>query len=160
MTQWFKTKIKYLKQNPEDGSISNKTEEHLISAVSFTEAESRLQKIMEEYVSEYNLLDCSKMNIQDIIIDEAYDKYFNVKVQYVTADIDSGKQKKITEVYIVQADTLVRAYNKMEERLSGSIVDWEVPAISETKFVDAFPYIEEKEVVNETEVDFNEVENL
>ena len=80
MTQWFKTKIKYLKQNPEDGSISNKTEEYLISAVSFTEAESRLQKIMEEYVSEYNLLDCSKMNIQDIIIDEAYDKYLNVKV--------------------------------------------------------------------------------
>ncbi len=50
MQEWFKTKIKYLKQN-EDGSVSSKTEEHLVNALSFTEAESKLQYIMEGFIS-------------------------------------------------------------------------------------------------------------
>lgn len=165
MQEWFKTKIKYLKQN-EDGSVSSKTEEHLVNALSFTEAESKLQYIMEGFISEYNLLDCSKLNIQDVVIDEAFDKFYNVKVQFVSIN-ESGKQKKITEVYIVQAGSLVGANEKMEERMKGSIVDWNIIAISETKFVDAYPYIESKEVQEEDEpfqeednADVNEAEAL
>lgn len=160
MEQWFKTKIKYLKQ-AENGSIIKKTEDYVINAMSFIEAETRLQGILEEYIPEYNLLDCSKMNIQDVIIDEAFDLFFNVKVQYLSADPDSGKEKKITEVYLVQADNLKQAYEKMETRLEGSIVDWSISSISETKFLDVFPYVEENVVTNEeevTEVDFEEEE--
>ena len=145
MSDWFTCKIKYLKQNPEDGSVSSKSEVYMLNALSYTEAEGRLQGILEEYIPEYNLLSCVKTKVQDVIIDEAYDYYYKIKVSYISADPDSGKEKKITENYIIQAGNLKNAYAKMEERLKGSIVDWEIPTISKTTVVDVFPYIEESD---------------
>ena len=95
MTDWFTVKIKYLKQNPENGSIQSKSEAYMLNALSFTEAEARLQGILEEYIPEYNLLACAKTNIQDVIVDEAFDYFYKVKVSYISADPDSGKEKKI-----------------------------------------------------------------
>ena len=153
MTDWFTVKIKYLKQNPEDGSIQTKGEAYMLNALSFTEAEARLQGILEEYIPEYNLLTCAKTNIQDVIVDEAFDYFFKVKVSYISVDPDSGKEKKINENYIIQANGLKEAYDKMEERLKGSIVDWQIPSITKTNVVDVFPYVEntiaEKEEVLE-----------
>ena len=52
--EWFNAKIKYLKQL-ENGSIAKVSESYLLNALSFTEAEARLQGILEEYISEYQL---------------------------------------------------------------------------------------------------------
>ena len=104
MTDWFTVKIKYLKQNPEDGSIQTKGEAYMLNALSFTEAEARLQGILEN-IFEYNLLTCAKTNIQDVIVDEAFDSFFKVKVSYISVDPDSGKEK-INENYIIQANGL------------------------------------------------------
>jgi hypothetical protein len=145
MGDYFIVKIKYLKQNPEDGSISSKSEEYILNALSFTEAEARLQKILEEYVPEYNLLKVAKSNVQDVIIDESKDYFFKLKVSYLSADPDSGKEKKIVEPYLIQADSIQDAHEKMAARLQGSIVDWELTNISKTNIVDCFPYIEEQE---------------
>jgi hypothetical protein len=123
----------------------------MLNALSFTEAEARLQGILEEYIPEYNLLACAKTNIQDVIIDEAYENFFKVKVSYVSADPDSGKEKKINENYIIQADGLKEAYEKMEVRLQGSIVSWEIPSITKSNVVDVFPYIEETVLENKEE---------
>ena len=79
MSDWFTVKIKYLKQL-EDGSISSKSESYMLNALSFTEAEARLQGILEEYIAEYNLLGCSKTNIQDVIIDESKQFFYKIKV--------------------------------------------------------------------------------
>jgi len=151
MTDWFTVKIKYLKPSPDDGSITSKSEAYMLNALSFTEAEARLQGILEEYIPEYNLLACAKTNIQDVIIDEAYENFFKVKVSYVSADPDSGKEKKINENYIIQADGLKEAYEKMEVRLQGSIVSWEIPSITKSNVVDVFPYIEETVLENKEE---------
>lgn len=143
MSDWFTVKIKYFKQNPEDGTVSSANDVYMLNALSFTEAEARLQGILEEYIPEYVLLACSKTNIQDVIIDEAYEHFFKVKINYISADPDSGKEKKITENYIIQAEGLKAAYDKIETRMIGSIMTWEVNAISKTNIVDVFPYIEE-----------------
>jgi hypothetical protein len=143
MTNWFQAKIKYLTTSPEDGSVKQKKEIYLFDAVGFADAELRLTKILSEQIPEFNILSCAKLNIEDVIIDEAHDNYFKVKVRYTSADPDSGKEKKINESYIVQADDLKEACKKMEDRLQGSIVSWEIPSITKTNVVDVFPYIEE-----------------
>ena len=142
MSDWFTVKIKYLKQL-DNGSITSKSEAYMLQSLSFTEAEARLQGILEEYISEYNLLTVAKTNIQDVIIDEAQEFFYKIKVSYISADPDSGKEKKINENYMIQADGLKEAYEKMDVRLQGSIVDWEIPSISKSNIVDVFPYIEE-----------------
>jgi hypothetical protein len=143
MTDWLTAKIKYLKQSAEDGTIKSVSEVYVFNALSFTEGEARLQGILEEYIPEYNLLKLDKTNFQDVVIDESKDFFYKVKVSYISADPDSGKEATINELYLIQADNTKDALSKMEARLEGSIVNWEIPAISKTKIVDCFPYIEE-----------------
>jgi hypothetical protein len=142
MNTWFSCRISYLKQ-ADNGSIFKKNETYLLNALSFTEAEARLQGILEEYIPEYNLLACAKTNVTDVIIDESKEFFFKLRVTFVSADEDSGKEKKISENYLVQAANLKESLEIMEERLKGSIVQWEIPNISKAVIVDVFPYIEE-----------------
>ncbi len=121
MTDWFTVKIKYLKQNPENGSIQSKSEAYMLNALSFTEAEARLQGILEEYIPEYNLLACAKTNIQDVIVDEAFDYFYKVRVSYISADPDSGKEKKINENYTIVNSILVATSERPEVK-----IDWRV----------------------------------
>jgi len=141
MSDWFTAKIKYLKQL-DNGSIASRTDNYLLNALSFTEAEARLQGILEQSIPEYNLLVLAKTNIEDVVIDEADEFFFKTKVGYISADADSGKETKITEVYMIQAETVEGATDKMKSRLEGSIVDWEIPSVVKTTIVDCFPYVD------------------
>jgi len=150
MNTWFSVKINYLKQ-AENGSIFKKSEQYMLNALSFTEAEARLQGILEEYIPEYNLATCAKSNINDIIIDESQDFFFKLKVTYVSADADTGKEKKINENYLIQADSIKDAIDKTEERMQGTVMDWEISSISKTNIVDVFPYVDEAIVDSQEE---------
>jgi len=149
MNTWFSCKINYLKQ-AENGTIFKKSEQYMLNALSFTEAEARLQGILEEYIPEYNLATCAKSNINDIVIDESRDFFFKLKVTYVSVDSDSGKEKKISENYLVQADSIKDAIEKTEVRMEGSIVEWEIANAAKTNVVDVFPYLDEA-IVSDTE---------
>lgn len=142
MNTWFSCKINYLKQ-AENGTIFKKSEQYMLNALSFTEAEARLQGILEEYIPEYNLATCAKSNINDIVIDESKDHFFKLKISYVSVDADSGKEKKISENYLVQADSIKDAIEKTEQRMEGSIVEWEIASAAKTTVVDVFPYVDE-----------------
>jgi hypothetical protein len=142
MSNWFICKISYLKQ-AENGSIYKKSENYILNSMSFTEAEARLQAALEETIPEYNLLSCSKTNISDIIFEDGAQAYYKAKVTYSSVDEDSGKERKITENYLVAADSLKEAYEKTEARLEGSIVEWELPAINKTTITEVFPYLED-----------------
>lgn len=134
---FFKLKIKYLIQD-ENGSIKKKTSEFVLNAVTFTDAEVSLQKALEETIEEYNLMSCSKMNIEDVIKDDTEDFFFKVKLNYISCDPDSGKEKKITEQYLVQSSSTEGAQKVIKERMTGSVVDWKIASISETKIIDCF----------------------
>ena len=150
MDTWFSCRISYLKQ-ADNGSIFKKNETYLLNALSFTEAEARLQGILEEYIPEYNLLACSKTNVTDVIIDESKEFFFKLRVTFLSADEDSGKEKKISENYLIQASNLKESLELMEERLKGSIVQWEIPNISKAVIVDVFPYVEDAIVTSTKE---------
>ena len=60
---------------------------------------------------------------------QSYTNFFKTKVSYISFDEDSGKEKKINENLLVQADSLKTTYDKIEIRLQGSIFEWEVKSI-------------------------------
>ena len=111
--------------------------------MSFTEAEARLQAALEESIPEYNLLTCVKTNISDIVFEDGAEAYYKCKVIYKSIDEDSGKERQITENYLVAADNLKEACEKLEARMEGSIVEWELPSITKTSVVEVFPYLED-----------------
>ncbi len=134
---FFKLKIKYLVQDPEKGSIKKKTSEYVLKAISFTDAEASLLGYLENEF-EYNLVSCSKFNIQDVRIDETKEDYFKVKIVYNSTDEETGKASKVIDNYIIQGDNMEDVNKSIRELLSSSVMDYSIENIQKTKIKQVF----------------------
>ena len=133
---FFKLKVKYLIQD-EKGNIKKKTSEYVLKAYSFTEAEANLLQWLEGEF-EYNLVSCSKFNIQDVRIDETKEDYFKVKTVSISTDTETNKTSKIIDNYIIQGNDVEDVNKSIKQMLSGSVMDYEVENIQKTKIEKVF----------------------
>ena len=75
MSQWFETKVKYDKTMLDTGAIKSVTEPYLVDALSFTEAEARITKEMEPFVSgELTVTAVRKVRFEDVLYHEGGDR--------------------------------------------------------------------------------------
>lgn len=139
MKVWYNCKVKYGRET-EDGFMKQITEDYLVDAISYTEAESRIYGIMEDHVSgEFSINSISKTNITEVINYEDAESWYKCKVTYSTVDGDSGKDLKVTAYFLVSAEHVKMAFERVEDNLSSMLVPFDIPAISLTKIIDVFP---------------------
>ena len=73
MRTWFLCKVKYAKQN-EEGLLKNISEQYLVDAVSFTEAEAILyDRLASQIRGDFQFTGISKSNIVDVFFYENTD---------------------------------------------------------------------------------------
>ena len=140
---WFEAKVKYMKVN-EDGREKKVNEAYLLDAMSYTEAESRIMHEMESVISgDYYISSLRKSNITELVPseDENDDRWYKAKVNIIDADEVSGKEKSTGQYYLVAASDTKRALENLNKSLSTFVVSCEVVSISDTQFIDVFPYI-------------------
>ena len=141
---WFEAKVKYMKVN-EDGREKKVNEAYLLYAMSYTEAESRIMQEMESVISgDYYISSLKKSNITELVPseDENDDRWYKAKVNIIDADEVSGKGKSTAQYYLVAAADTDRALENLKKNLSTFVVPYEIANISDTKFIDVFPYLE------------------
>lgn len=141
---WFEAKVKYIKIN-EDGREKKVNEAYLLDAISYTEAESRIMHEMESVISgDYYISSLKKSNITELVPseDENDDRWYKAKVNIIDADEVSGKGKSTAQYYLVAAADTDRALENLKKNLSTFVVPYEIANISDTKFIDVFPYLE------------------
>lgn len=139
MALWFECKVRYDKMQ-ENGMVKKVNEPYLVDALTFTEAEARIIEEMKPYISgEYSLSSEKKTKIAEIFFNEDGDKYYLVKVNFVTLDEKSGVEKKSTSQILVQASDFADSLAKFEEGMKGTMADYEIASISETMIMDVFP---------------------
>lgn len=139
MPEYFLTKSKFLQQQ-DNGLIKAVTEQHLVDALSFTEAETRIQQELADS-RELVLVSCARSKIREVVERQDGGLWFKVKVTYVVAPEDSEKEKKITLELLVEADDAQEAYEYTQEHLKEMLVPFEIPEVKETKIVSVFHYI-------------------
>lgn len=145
---WFECKISYEKMM-EDGRLKKATEPYLVDALSFTEAEARIVEEAKVFISgEFIVKDIKRARLSETFLGEG-DKYYKVKVSYITLDAQSGREKKTPAYMLVQASTIDEAKSRLAEGMKGTMADYVVESITETKVVDVFPYEGGKEKTNE-----------
>ena len=104
MHNWFECKIKYEKMD-EYGKEKPVSESYVVDALSFTEAESRLIKMLEgEIPDEFIVTGISKAKLDEIVPAEEADYWYKCKVILKDMDEKSGKEKKIQNQILVAAD--------------------------------------------------------
>ncbi len=137
---WYECKVKYRKTD-ETGNQKMVGEIYLVDAISFTEAESRINEEMKAYVSEeFKIANIKVANYAEIHPFENADRWFKSKISLIAYDEESGKERKTNMYFLVQANDVKEAYDNTVHTMKGTMGDYSIPAISESAVLDVFPY--------------------
>ncbi|MCV6629457.1 MAG: DUF4494 domain-containing protein [Flavobacteriaceae bacterium] len=151
---WFECKVKYRKIDEATGKQAVKTEPYLIDAMSYTEAESRINHEMAAYLSDsedIKITNIKVANYAEIHPFENCDRWFKSKVALIAFDEESGKERKTNLYLLVQANDVKEAYGHTVIAMKDTMGDYSIPAISESPIMDVFPYFSNEDEVSLTE---------
>lgn len=126
----------------ENGMTKKVTELYLVDALSFAEAEGRITKEMEPYISDdFDVVTIKRTNYSEIVEGlSTADKWFKAKLNFISIDEKSGKEKKQAVHFIVRATDINNAHICVVEHMKGSMMDYEIATLDETKIMDLFRY--------------------
>ena len=139
---WFECKIRYEKVM-EDGLQKKVNENYVVDALSFSEAETRITEEMSAYISgEFEVADIKKAAYKEIFFtdDNIADKWYKAKLQFITIDEKTEKEKRSSVNYLVQAGTLKGAVGNIESVMGTTMIDYVIAAVNETTLMDVFEY--------------------
>lgn len=139
---YFECSVKFRKTD-EQGVNKVVTEPYLVDAISFTDAESRINEQMQKFISEeFRVVNIKLTNYSEVAAFEDADMWFRSKVSLLAYDEESGKEKRTNMYLLVQANDAKEAYENTTTVMKGTM-DFSIPSVSETKVVEVFEYVGE-----------------
>lgn len=137
---WFTCKIKYDKVSDE-GLMVKTNETYMVDALSFTEAEKRFIEEMEPYMSgEFEVSDIRKTKVSELFEseDSLADRWYKANVALITIDEKSAKEKRTNCPMFIQAANLNDALSNLVKGMAGTMSDYVITSIAETKIMEVF----------------------
>ncbi len=147
MPTWYLGKIKF-QEELENGGFKAKNEAYLVDAVSYSDAEARLYKIGEELHRQFEVNSIGKIRLADVFYFEGGERWFKCKVIYITED-DKGREKKIVNFMLTNAETAKEAYERVESSLSTMLIPFDITDVNLTPILEVYPYEAESDKDNE-----------
>lgn len=138
MANWFECKVRYDKLQ-ENGAVKKVTEPYLVDALSFTEAEARIIEEQTPFISgDFSVSAVKRTKISEIFWNEGGDRWYLVKVAFITIDERSGVEKRTATLILVQAENFKQALENFTEGMKGTMADYEIVSITETPLMDVY----------------------
>lgn len=137
---FFEATVRYDRQT-EVSTIKKVSELYVLTALSFSEAETRIIKEITPFVS--GDFDVTKLSIApyrevfftDFVTD---DRWFRAKLYFVAIDEKTAKEKRTAMNYLVQAADIESVRKNIEQLMPSTAIDYEISSIAETKVLDVF----------------------
>ena len=143
MANWFECKVRYDKLQ-ENGAVKKVNEPYLVDALSFTEAEARIIEEQTPYISgDFSVSAVKRTKISEIFWNEGGDRWYLVKVAFITIDERSGVEKRTSTLILVQASDFKEALDNFIEGMKGTMADYQIGSVAETAIMDVYPYSSE-----------------
>ncbi|ADY29927.1 DUF4494 domain-containing protein [Cellulophaga lytica] len=156
---WYECKVKYRKMS-DTGAQKVTTEPYLVDAISYTEAETRINEEMKAYISdEFKITNIKVANFAEIHPFENTDRWFKSKVSLIAFDEESGKERKTNMYLLVQANDVKEAYDNTVAVMKDTMGEYTIPAITESPIMDVFPYFSGEEGELDRIHRFNEIKD-
>lgn len=149
---WYECTVRYERQM-DDGMQKKVNELYVVDALSFGEAEEAITREMSSYVSgEFEVKNINPAAYGEVFFSENDndDRWYKARLSFITIDEKTEKEKRSTVTYLVQASTFNGAVKNIEEVMSGTLIDYVIANISETKIMDVY---EHKYAAKQAEVD-------
>ena len=140
VSKFYEVKIQYQKMQ-EDGKEKKVTEQYVVEALSFAEAEARIIEEMSAYIADSIDVVAEKIApYNEIFLSDKSDddKWFISKVAFITIDERTAKEKKTSQRFLVQADTSQTALEYTKKLLDSSMTEFSIDAVKDTPTIDVF----------------------
>lgn len=138
MASWFECKVRYDKIQ-ENGAVKKVTDTFLADSLSITEAVARITKEQAPFISgDFVVSSAKSTKIAEIFRDDSADKWYLVKVAFITIDEKTGVEKKASTLMLVQAAGFKDAMEHFLAGMKGTMADFEIQAITETPILDCY----------------------
>ena len=176
--QWFECKIKYEKVD-EEGFMRKVTEQYVVDAMSFAEAEARITEQVSQYISgEFTVESVKKAPYTEVFFmpngakafvneteemvralqkgdndkaEEVFHRpleeqnnldshWYKAKLQFITIDEKTEKEKRQNVTYLVEACSLHNALDNIDSVMRGTMIDYVQANVGETQILEVFEY--------------------
>lgn len=138
MANYIETRIRFDKMR-ENGTVKKTTESYLVDALSFTEAEARIIEEQTPFMSgDFTVSAVKKSKVAEIYRDASGDKWYRCKLMFITIDEKSGAEKRSASIIMVQAIDFRNALENLLDCMKGTMSDFEIVEIAETKIMDVY----------------------
>lgn len=137
---WFECKVAYEK-TMEDGLQKKVKELYCVEAQDFAKEQQMVTEEMSAYINgEFDVVSESIAPYKEVFIADytTFDKWYKSKVQLITLDERTDKEKKTNVYYLTNADTLEQARKNIVDVMGKSMQDYAFVAVQETAIVDLF----------------------
>ena len=124
------------------------TSQYVVDALSWTEAESTIINELSALINgEFEIKEIKKANYKEVFFSDsqADDKFYRMKVAFITYDEKTDDEKRTLVNYLLQAHDFNDAIHKMVDVMSHSMVDYTTINASESKIEDVFDH---KDIIN------------
>ncbi len=137
MNTWYQVGVQYVKLTTE-GKEKKTTENYLLDAVDFTDAEAKARLEFAKFIPEdYTITKIVKTKFSEIIPSDA-DRYFKGRIAFIALDENTGKSKRVIDDSLVQADSVKQAEKLISEAWAKVVLGIEIVSVSESKILDVF----------------------
>lgn len=143
MPTWYSAKIRYQKEQ-ENGSLKTINEVYLVDAETYTDAEARIYGIVADNTPDFTISNLSKVRLSDVFNYGEEEKWFKCKVVYVSIDDSNGREKKITNYMLVNAENAKQAYERIEDALKTMLIPFDITDVNLTPILEVHPYSSEE----------------
>ena len=142
---WFECKIRYEKVM-ENGMQKAVTEQYVVDALNFAEAEARIIEEMSAYISgEFTVESVKKASYKEVFFMSGGEKvadtrWYKAKLQFITIDEAREKEKRSNVTYLVEACSLHNALDNIDNVMRGTMIDYVQANVGETAIMAVFEY--------------------
>lgn len=141
---FYETKVSYTKEVG-DGKLQSTKEVYLCRALNYADAETRMLEAVSVY-SHDGLPECDIKKVKYVEVftsdNPNADKFYKAKVIYTSLEGDGEqlKEKKVANLFLVQAWSVESALKALEKNLGGTASDYSIHTIAETLILDYYDF--------------------
>lgn len=117
--------------------VKTLTEPYLVEALSVTEAATRITAELEGD-GDGTIEGVTRKRLQEVFLEggEWEHPFFLAKVALTTLDEKSGAEREQTLCYLIEAEALKDAMQRLEAEFHGGVSDWELLSLSKSPIVE------------------------
>ena len=138
--KWFECKVRY-EQTQDDGTPKLVTETYVVDGIDFGEAFKGIcEYAIKNIADEFDIVAMKMAQYAEIALYKSQGNvFYRVKINMITIDEKTDKQRKTPLFLLVRADNINEARKAVDdEYMKGTMTDYEISSVVETKIVDFY----------------------